>query len=117
MITVPRNSPKSPNNERNIIPKVRKISDQKSTNLVPNFRAKFGAKGENPAKANNGSVVIIPANVFEICKLLRISSINGPTAVKGARKFAAVNVIPIISIICMDLLECGCGFCVCSLRN
>ena len=71
-INVPRNSPTPPNNERNIIPEVRKISDQSSTNLVPNFRAKRGAKGENHAKANNGRVVIIPANVFEICKLPRI---------------------------------------------
>ena len=74
------------------------MTDPKKHTSVPNLRAIPGIRGENRAKANNGREVIVPAKVFEICRLSRIKLTNGPTEVKGARKFAAINKIPIISI-------------------
>jgi len=74
------------------------MTDPKKHTSVPNLRAILGIRGENRAKANNGREVIVPAKVFEICRLSRIKLTNGPTEVKGARKFAAINKIPIISI-------------------
>lgn len=71
-IAVPTNNPILPDEERKTIPSVSNTTAQNNTGLVPNLHASTGAKGENKANANNGRVVIMPANVFEMCKLSRI---------------------------------------------
>ena len=71
-----------PEKERKIIPRVRKIIEIKRIHSTPNLCPNFGTKGEKNAKASKGSVVIIPANVFEICRSSRMSSTKGPTEIK-----------------------------------
>src|SRR5699024_4247453 len=66
----------------------------------------FGANGLKMAKANNGKVVIVPARAWLICKSSRINEINDPTDVDGARKFAAINIIPINKIHCVRVEFC-----------
>ena len=56
--------------------------------------ANFGTKGENRANESKGSVVIIPAIVFDNCKWSRINSTNGPTDVNGARILTAIKITP-----------------------
>ena len=61
---------------------------------IPNLLASFGTKGENNANESKGSVVIIPAIVFDNCKWSRIISTNGPTDVNGARILTAIKITP-----------------------
>src|SRR3954453_21704405 len=93
MIAVPIYKVAIPDRERIIMPMVRKMIEIRSVNSTPNFCPNLGAKGEQKAKASKGSVVIIPANVFEICKFSRIRSTKGPTEIKGARKLTAIKII------------------------
>jgi hypothetical protein len=79
------------------------------------LRASTGAKGENKANANNGRVVIIPANVFEMCKLSRIRLTKGPTDVNGALKLAEIKMIPIISMVDVIFIDCEFKFLSCLL--
>jgi len=97
IIAVPKNNPILPVTERIVIPIVKKIIDENMVSLVPYLLAKFGANGENKANANNGNVVIIPANVFEIPRSSLIYDNNGPTEVIGARRLAAISTTPKIN--------------------
>ena len=65
------------------------------------------------ANASKGRVVSAPATVFEIAKLSRIELINGPTVVKGARKFDARRIIPMIN---KPVLRLKTGFSSCSFK-
>src|SRR5699024_12388973 len=68
------------------------------TNIVrsrPNLCANLGAKGETIAKASKGTVVIVPITELDTPKLSRIIGTSEPTEVKGARKLALINKIPI----------------------
>src|SRR3954471_824583 len=83
-----------PEKDRKIIPRVKKMIEMKRIRSTPNLFPSFGTKGEKNAKASKGSVVVIPANVFEICRSFRMSSTKGPTEVKGARKLTVIKIIP-----------------------
>ena len=63
---VPINRLTAPDNERITIPTVRKIRAIKMIRSTPYLRPNFGTRDDNKAKASKGTVVIRPANVFEI---------------------------------------------------
>ncbi|BBI36723.1 hypothetical protein KCTCHS21_61220 [Cohnella abietis] len=65
-IAVPINRLAAPDEERITIPTVRKIRAIKMIRSTPYLRPNFGTRGDNKAKASKGTVVIRPANVFEI---------------------------------------------------
>ncbi|GIO56869.1 hypothetical protein J21TS7_51870 [Paenibacillus cineris] len=65
-IAVPINRSTAPDKERMTIPTVRKMRAIKMIRSTPYFRPNFGTRGDNKANASKGTVVIRPANVFEI---------------------------------------------------
>ncbi|MNL50785.1 hypothetical protein D3C87_1738290 [compost metagenome] len=93
---VPTYKVTAPDNERTAIPMTKKIREIRIIRSTPYLRPNFGTKGDNNANAISGTVVIRPAKVFEICTFSRIRLTNGPTEVRGARKFAAIKIIPTI---------------------
>ncbi|BAX65719.1 hypothetical protein LSA01_05820 [Latilactobacillus sakei] len=66
----------------------------------------MGATGDKIAKANNGIVVKNPAIVPEIPILSLIKPVKGPTAVNGALKFVATNIIPRSNTVTSTLFSC-----------
>ncbi len=66
---------------------------------IPIRRAILGASGERKAKASSGKVVSMPVNVLDKPVLERIIPTKGPKPVMAARRFAAISIIPMISII------------------
>lgn len=59
--TVPMNNKLAPGRKRVPIPIVRTSKARKMVISVPSFFTIFGANGESSAKANNGTVVRLPA--------------------------------------------------------
>ncbi|MMZ59813.1 hypothetical protein D1872_218670 [compost metagenome] len=94
---VPRNSVPTAGTERKRIPAVKTSKLTSNVASIPILRAILGANGERSAKANNGKVVSMPANAFDMPVSSRMTPINGPTDVSGARKLDATSIIPKIS--------------------
>src|SRR5699024_8378749 len=92
---VPKNKAPVPNKERRIIPTASNTNDKNRVYSILIRLAILGANGDKTAKASNGNVVIVPANAWLISKSVRINGINDPIEVKGALKFAAINMTPI----------------------
>lgn len=107
---VPINKDATPKEERRKIPAINTINAQNIVHSMPILFAIFGANGDRSAKASNGSVVIIPANVLLIAKSSLINGIKEPTEVNGARKLEPINKIPIINIHVLKLFFCVVDF-------
>ncbi len=60
--------------------------------------ANLDAMGERTANANNGMVVMRPANVLDRPSASWICGTTGPTLVMGARRFVATKIMPVSKI-------------------
>lgn len=80
--------------ERSATPTTKIIIDKNRERSTVILRDIFGTIGDTIANASRGMVVIKPATTFEICNEFRISSITGPTDVRGERRVNAMKTIP-----------------------
>lgn len=94
MMIVPPNKNAVPSIERMIIPHVKRSKEMKIVLSIPIRFAILGANGDRSANASNGNVVIIPTIPLFNPKSSRINEINEPTDVNGARRLAAIKMIP-----------------------